>query len=166
VTEVDEPLRVRDWTPSGDLRPVGAVALVLLDDQGAEIVDLVAEFRAQNVPVIIATPFGQARAIEPKPEEYVVRRHRDSAFYGTELDLVLRGYKVETVVFVGGTSDVTVHYSAVDAHQLDYHFRAVTDLITGSSEELQEAALRAMKYLQRDALVTLGAVQAWLKEKA
>lgn len=140
--------------------------MVLLDDQSPETAELVKAFRAKELPVVFATKFGGAAVIEPKPEEYVVRRHRDSAFYGTELDLVLRGYKVETVVFVGGTSDVTVHYSAVDAHQLDYHFRAVTDLITGSSDELHQAALRAMKYLQRDSLVTLGAVQSWLKEIA
>ncbi|MCE0536413.1 cysteine hydrolase [Kineosporia rhizophila] len=160
MKEVDEPLRVRDWTPSGELKPVGTVALVLLDDTGAEA--LVRACRDQNVPVVFAGRFGAVPVIEARPEEYVVRRHRDSAFFGTELDLILRGYQVQTVLLAGGTSDVTVHYTAVDAHQLDYHFRAVTDLITGSDDELHQAALRAMKYLQRDSLVTLAAVESWL----
>ncbi len=67
------------------------------------------------------------------------------------------------MILIGGMTDVCIHYTAVDAHQLDYHFRTVTDLVVGSGQELHDAALRAMKYLQRDSLVTSESVYAWLE---
>ena len=55
---------------------------------------------------------------------------------------------------VGGLTDVCIHYTAVDAHQWDYHIRVVTDAVAGSSEDAHNASLKAIKYLQRDALIT------------
>jgi len=101
--------------------------------------------------------------LEPRPGEYLIRKRRYSAFFGTELDLVLKGYQAQTLLLIGGMTDVCVHYTAVDAHQLDYRFRTVTDLVLGSGQERHEAALRAMKYLQRDSLVTSQAVYDWLE---
>jgi nicotinamidase-related amidase len=100
--------------------------------------------------------------LEPQPGEYLVRKRRYSGFFGSELDLVLKGHGAQTLVLIGGMTDVCVHYTAVDAHQLDYHFRTVSDLVVGSGQELHDAALRAMKYLQRDALVSSKAVHDWL----
>ena len=54
----------------------------------------------------------------------------------------------------GGLTDVCVHYTAVDAHQHDYRIRVVTDAVAGSDRAAHEAFLRAIRYLQRDALVT------------
>lgn len=101
-----------------------------------------------------------ADGLEPLPDEYLIRKRRYSAFFGTELDLVLRSYRTETVVLVGTLTDVCVHYTFADAHQLDYHCRVVTDCVGGSSSEAHEAALRSMQYLQRDSLVTSGEVLA------
>lgn len=101
--------------------------------------------------------------LEPEPGEYLIRKRRYSAFFGTELDLVLKGYSARTLVLIGGMTDVCVHYTAVDAHQLDYRFRTVADLVLGSGQERHDAALRAMKYLQRDSLVTSRAVYDWLE---
>lgn len=100
--------------------------------------------------------------LDPQPGEYLVKKRRYSGFFASELDIVLRGYRAETLILIGGMTDVCVHYTAVDAHQLDYRFRTVTDMVIGSSVKAHEAALRAMRYLQRDALVDLEAVYAWL----
>jgi nicotinamidase-related amidase len=91
--------------------------------------------------------------LEPAPDEYLIRKRRYSAFFQTELELVLRAYGVDTVVLVGGLTDVCIHYTAVDAHQHDYYVRVVEDCVGGSSPQAHEAALRAIQYLQRDALV-------------
>jgi len=94
-----------------------------------------------------------APGLEPRPDEYLIRKRRYSAFFATELDLVLRSYGARAVLLVGGLTDVCVHYTAVDAHQHDYRIRVVEDCVGGSSQEAHDAALRAMTYLQRDALV-------------
>jgi biuret amidohydrolase len=95
-----------------------------------------------------------ADGLDPHPGEYLIRKRRYSAFFATELDLVLRSFGVSTLVLVGALTDVCVHYTFADAHQHDYHCRVVTDCVGGSSHDAHLAALRAMVYLQRDCLVT------------
>jgi nicotinamidase-related amidase len=95
-----------------------------------------------------------AAGIEPRPGEFLIRKRRYSAFFATELDLVLRSYGTRTVVLIGGLTDVCIHYTAVDAHQHDYHVRVVADAVGGSSERAHTAALEAIEYLQRDALIS------------
>ena len=99
----------------------------------------------------------------PRPEEFLIRKRRYSAFFGTELEIVLKAYRAETVLLIGGLTDVCIHYTAVDAHQHDYRVRVLTDCIGGSSQEAHDAALRAIEYLQRDALVTSDDVFGWLE---
>jgi nicotinamidase-related amidase len=99
---------------------------------------------------------------QPQPHEFLIRKRRYSAFFGTELEIVLKAYHAETVLLIGGLTDVCVHYTAVDAHQHDYRVRVLTDCVGGSSREAHDAALRAVEYLQRDALVTSADVFGWL----
>ena len=101
-----------------------------------------------------------ARLTYPLEGEYRVAKRRYSAFFGTDLEILLKGLKVDTLYLVGGLTDVCVHYTAVDAHQHDYHIRVVTDAVAGSSPEAHAYALRAIRYLQRDALVTTAEVEA------
>jgi nicotinamidase-related amidase len=101
-------------------------------------------------------------AIDPLPDEYHIPKRRYSAFFGTELEIVLKAYQAQTVFLVGGLTDVCIHYTAVDAHQHDYRVRVLTDCVGGSSQPAHDAALAAMAYLQRDALVTSGDVHQWL----
>jgi len=83
-------------------------------------------------------------------EPHIVKR-RYSCFVGTELDIVLRGYRAQTLVLMGGLTDVCVHYTFADAHQRDYHVRVVEDAVAGSSRPAHDAALAAMEYLQSGA---------------
>ncbi|MGE4427558.1 MAG: cysteine hydrolase family protein [Solirubrobacteraceae bacterium] len=102
----------------------------------------------------------------PVGDEYLIRKRRYSAFFATELDLVLRSYGAEAVLLVGGLTDVCVHYTAVDAHQHDYRIRVLTDCVGGSSSAAHDAALEAMRYLQRDSHVTYEEVLADLADGA
>ena len=83
--------------------------------------------------------------------DYTIKKRRYSSFFGTDLDILLKGLKAETLFLCGGLTDVCVHYTFVDAHQLDYHCRVVEDCVAGSSEEAHLASLRAMEYLQTGA---------------
>ena len=83
-------------------------------------------------------------------EPHVVKR-RYSCFIGTELDILLRAYRADTLVLVGGLTDVCVHYTFADAHQRDYYARVVEDAVAGSSRPAHDAALAAMEYLQAGA---------------
>ncbi len=96
----------------------------------------------------------------PIKGEYLISKRRYSAFFGTDLEILLKGLHVNTLHLIGGLTDVCIHYTAVDAHQHDYHIRVVTDAVAGSSEEAHEYALKAIKYLQKDALVTVADIEA------
>lgn len=100
--------------------------------------------------------------IAPRPEEFVIRKRRYSAFFGTELEIVLKAYRADTLLLVGGLTDVCIHYTAVDAHQHDYHVRVIADCVAGSTERAHGYALEAIEYLQRAALVSSDDVAAWL----
>ena len=87
-----------------------------------------------------------------QPGDYIVPKRRYSAFFGTDLEILLRGLKVETLLLCGGLTDVCVHYTFVDGHQWDYHCRVAEDCVGGSSVEAHEASLKAMEYMQTGAV--------------
>lgn len=84
--------------------------------------------------------------------DYLIQKRRYSAFFGTDLEILLRGLKVDTLILVGGLTDVCVHYTFVDAHQSDYFCRVIEDCVAGSNEAAHDASLRAMEYLQTGAI--------------
>ena len=90
--------------------------------------------------------------------DYLIRKRRYSAFFGTDFEILLRGLKIDTLLLCGGLTDVCVHYTFVDGHQSDYFCRVIEDCVAGSSEEAHEASLRAMEYLQKGARCSLGNV--------
>ena len=86
--------------------------------------------------------------IEPLPEEYQMVKRRYSGFFGTDLEILLKGLGVEHIYAVGLLTDVCVHYTCADAHQHDYHIHVVREAAGGSSLAAHEAALAAIEYLQ------------------
>lgn len=93
-----------------------------------------------------------------RPDDYLIPKRRYSCFYGTDLEILLRGLKVDTLILVGALTDVCVHYTFVDAHQGDYFCRVIEDCVGGSSIEAHEASLKAMEYLQTGAIRLLDEV--------
>ncbi|MBB5056534.1 nicotinamidase-related amidase [Granulicella aggregans] len=87
-----------------------------------------------------------------RPEsDYWIKKRRYSAFFGTEFAILMKGLKAETLILIGGLTDVCVHYTFVDAHQSDFYTRVVEDCVIGSSFEAHNASLAAMEYLQTGA---------------
>jgi nicotinamidase-related amidase len=95
-----------------------------------------------------------------RPEDYFIRKRRYSAFYGTDLEILLKGLKAQTLILIGGLTDVCVHYTFVDAHQGDYYTRVVEDCVVGSSYAAHNASLAAMEYLQSGARRTTDEILA------
>ncbi|MBO5032874.1 MAG: cysteine hydrolase [Lachnospiraceae bacterium] len=118
---------------------------------------------AEGVHLLENDPYTDyAQLTYPIEGEYLITKRRYSCFFGTDLEILLKGLKVDTLYLIGGFTDVCVHYTAVDAHQYDYHFKVVTDACGGSSIEAHNYALKAMQYLQRDALITVADVESTL----
>ncbi len=97
-------------------------------------------------------------AVGMRDDDYFIRKRRYSCFFGTELEILLKGLKADTLILIGGHTDVCVHYTFVDGHQHDYFCRVVEDCVAGSSLDAHNASLNAMEYLQTGARRTTAEV--------
>lgn len=98
--------------------------------------------------------------VAPRPDEPIVIKRRYSSFFATDLELVLKGLSIDTLVIIGCLTDVCVHYTFVDAHQNNYFARVVTECTIGSAQAPHDASLAAMEYLQTGAIRSLEEVTA------
>lgn len=92
-----------------------------------------------------------AKAMDPRPTDYFIAKRRYSCFFGTDLEILLKGLRADTLILTGGLTDVCVHYTFADAHQHDYYCRVVEDCVAGSGQRAHDGALEAMEYLQAGA---------------
>lgn len=77
------------------------------------------------------------------PDDLVVEtKKRLSIFYPTDLDFLLRNMRIRTVVLNGGFTDCCVLNAAFDASNHDYRVIVLRDLVRGTNEEMEEAALK------------------------
>lgn len=95
-----------------------------------------------------------AEEMDMRDGDYFIHKRRYSCFFGTELEILLRGLKAETLILVGCLTDVCVHYTFADAHQSDYYCRVAKDCVGGSSQAAHDASLNAMEYLQAGAVLS------------
>lgn len=95
-----------------------------------------------------------AEEMDKRPGDYFVHKRRYSVFFGTETEILLKGLKAQTLIMIGGMTDVCVHYSFVDGHQHDYYCRVVGDCVGGTSPAAHQASLNAMEYLQEGAVLS------------
>ena len=104
------------------------------------------------------------RELEPQPDEYLVKKRRYSAFFGTDLQILLGGLKAETLVLCGGLTEVCVLFTFIDAHQYDYYVRVAEDAVIGGSPAAHQAALDAMDYFQTGSLRSTGELVSAFRE--
>lgn len=137
----------------GYCRRVGVPVVHLQEVHRRSLVDFGRELDgAEGVHFLEGDPLTEiVPELAPVGDEPHIIKRRYSGFFGTDLDVVLRGLGVGTVVLAGELTDVCVHYTFADAHQRDYFVKVIEDCCGGSDEASHEAALRAMAYLQTSA---------------
>ena len=81
-------------------------------------------------------------ALQPRPEELVIRGHTYDKFYGTPLDLALRSQDISHLFVAGITTDVCVNATLIAATQRNYHVTAITDGCASPWPELHEACFK------------------------
>ena len=73
--------------------------------------------------------------LAPQPSDYIVPKHRWSAFHGTYLDLALRARNVDTLVLCGGSTDVGIAATAFAARDFDYDLLIASDACTSPEQD-------------------------------
>ena len=101
--------------------------------------------------------------LTPLPDEIVVRKHRSSAYTGTDLDLLLRSNGIKSVAITGLVTQGCVMATSLDAQLLDYYPVLVEDGIASPSAELHAAALRVLAY-KMDTAVSGDVLKIWASE--
>jgi biuret amidohydrolase len=83
----------------------------------------------------------------PAAGDFRIQKRRYNCFLGTDLDLLLRGLRVETLLVTGVDSNVCVLWTVGEGFQRDYHVRVLEDCVAGTTPEEHESALRIMRAL-------------------
>jgi nicotinamidase-related amidase len=95
--------------------------------------------------------------IAPEPGEIIIKKHRYSAFFGTDLDIILHGLNTDTVIITGVTTENCCHATARDAMFRDYRVAFLSDCTATlaypdlgygelSGEELHRSSLVALAF--------------------
>jgi ureidoacrylate peracid hydrolase len=79
--------------------------------------------------------------LAPAPGEWVVRKHRYSAFTGTDMDLLLRSAGVRSLVIAGVSTNACVESTLRAAFELDYYIAVPPDAVGSWDRRLHEATL-------------------------
>ena len=77
--------------------------------------------------------------VTPQEGDYVVLKPRFSAFFHTELDLILRRLGVRTLYLIGTTTPNCIRTTCYDGLSLDYNVGILTDCCSSNSDEIQQA---------------------------
>ena len=77
--------------------------------------------------------------------DYRIIKPRYSAFFHTELDLILRRLGVNTIVLAGTTTPNCVRTTCYDAIALEYNAVVLTDCCSSQTEEIQRVNLEDMQ---------------------
>ena len=81
-------------------------------------------------------------ALAPGAGDFLVPKHRWSAFHGTYLDLALRTRAVDTIILTGGSTDVGIASTAFAARDLDYNLVIVQDACTSPEQDNHEQLMK------------------------
>lgn len=80
--------------------------------------------------------------LEPRPEDRIVTKHRYSAFFGTDLDLILRSRGIQTTLVTGVLTNVCVESTVRDAFSYGYRTILLADGCASTDNAAHEAALK------------------------
>jgi ureidoacrylate peracid hydrolase len=100
-------------------------------------------------------------AIDARPGEEIVVKHRYSGFHNTNLDLVLRSRGIQTVILTGVATNACVESTARDVYMHDYYLVFVSDGTATTSQAAHDATLANMDQFFGEVADSAAIVQAW-----
>ncbi|MDI6861338.1 MAG: isochorismatase family cysteine hydrolase [Caldisericia bacterium] len=92
--------------------------------------------------------------LRPNKDEIVVIKRRFSAFFGTELDFLLRRMEIKTLILTGIQTPNCIRTTAFDAISYDYEVIVISDATKSKTDEIQNANLLDMKEVGIKILLT------------
>ena len=84
--------------------------------------------------------------LAPAAGDLVVKKYRSSAFWGTNLDLLLRSNGIQSLIIAGCTTEGCVESTARDALFNDYYVVVAEDCVASDDPAQHEASLLLMRH--------------------
>ena len=84
-------------------------------------------------------------ALAPQPDDWYIEKTRLSAFYGTSLDVALRGLGAETVLFTGVLTNQCVAATSKDAMFRDFKPIVIEECTGTTLSHLHDPAIEMMR---------------------
>ncbi|MBT5240189.1 MAG: cysteine hydrolase [Rhodospirillaceae bacterium] len=85
--------------------------------------------------------------LKPHANDFIVDKNRPSSFYATNLETILNGLDVDSLVVCGVTTNCCVESTVRDASHRDYKTFVVQDAVAELDDERNEVALKSMAML-------------------
>lgn len=85
--------------------------------------------------------------IKPEKTDFVVKKHRPSGFFGTDLDLILRNINRKTIIVTGCVTEGCVESTARDGWMRDYYVTIAEDCVASGRPDLHNAQLTLMNQI-------------------
>lgn len=83
----------------------------------------------RNTPILIRGSWGNriVEELTPQERDYVVVKRRYDAFYGTDLEMILKTHGIRTILFTGVVTEVCVETTLREAFVRDFDIVLVED---------------------------------------
>lgn len=85
------------------------------------------------------------RALAPDEDDYFVLKPKQSGFYATPLDLLLRHLGVKRLVITGVSADMCIAFTASEARMRDYDAVVPQDCVASQTRIRNQRALRQLR---------------------
>jgi nicotinamidase-related amidase len=102
--------------------------------------------------------------IKPERTDFIVKKHRPSAFAGTDLDLILRSSGVDTIIVTGVVTEGCVESTARHGWLKDYYVVIAEDCVASSTAELYRAQMKLMKKIYHFVVPAKKLITTWQKK--
>lgn len=83
--------------------------------------------------------------IRPTDSDHVIRKRRDSAFYDTEIGVWLKSARIDTLIFCGIDTSISVESSLRDAFNLGYDVILMSDATASNIEKHYQSTLENVR---------------------
>jgi nicotinamidase-related amidase len=118
---------------------------------------------SQSGRLVVTTPGADiAPAVRPEPGDVVVVKHRVGAFLGTDLDMVLRAQRIETLVLLGIATSGVVLSTLRHGADADYGIVVVKDCCADADDEVHRV-LTEKVFVRQATVVSADEITAALR---
>lgn len=84
--------------------------------------------------------------MDVQPSDYILDKTRYSSFYNTNLEVILRGLQVDTLIVCGVTTEICVESTIRDAYFRDFRILVPEDAVAATDIERHRGTLRTIEY--------------------